>query len=101
MSYAKFSFIKQCLCNISSTFCFIYLQFQRENFDKINPFEESATDTGDHSTDENNVTVTSTRPCFPNRTELDDLIRDQGLLNLVLSFWLLGLENEVYSEKIA
>ena len=80
VSYAKFSFSKQCLCNISLTICFInFLLFQSEILDEISSCEESATDTGHQSTDEGYAFATSTRPHFPNKTELDDLIRDLGL----------------------
>ena len=78
--YAKLSFSKQCLCNISLTICFInFLLFQSEILDEISSCEESATDTGHQSTDEGYAFATSTRPHFSNKTELDDLIRDLGL----------------------
>ena len=80
VSYAKLSFSKQCLCNISLTICFInFLLFQSKILDEISSCEESATDTGHQSTDEGYAFATSTRPHFPNKTELNDLIRDLSL----------------------
>lgn len=46
--------------------------------DGISSSEESATDTGHQSTNEDTFGA-STRPHFPNKTELDDLVRDLGL----------------------
>ena len=44
-----------------------------------NPSAESATDTDHQSSDENYTPATSSTPHFPNKTELDDLIRDLNL----------------------
>ena len=59
---------------------YTFLPLQNKSLYRVNSTSKySTTDTDHRITDENYLIVTSSTPHFPNKTELDDLIRDLHL----------------------